>query len=260
MLDKRLLCDSRISWKAKGILAYLLSKPDDWMLRVADLVNQGPEGKAAVRAAIDELITTGYITREQSHYDDGKFAECIYSVYETPHSNNDEEAQPLTENQQTASEPCTENPQAVKPLPENMIHSNTESTEKESINFDSLTTKAVLILPTEQQAMKLFTEVTGMPTIPSSDRRGEWLEVILLLINNFGEAETRRRMEEAFGAWSKKRTKDGRQYSRTHCAWLNYALAGEIPQDIKSKKIHPEIFSQEDNAKAAVARIIAEGQ
>ena len=30
MMDKSFLEDTRLSYKAKGILAYLLSKPDNW--------------------------------------------------------------------------------------------------------------------------------------------------------------------------------------------------------------------------------------
>lgn len=30
MMDKTFLEDDRLSYKAKGLLAYLLSKPDDW--------------------------------------------------------------------------------------------------------------------------------------------------------------------------------------------------------------------------------------
>lgn len=57
---KSLLDDKRISWKAKGIAAYLLGKKDGWKLRVTDIERHGPDGKHAVRAAVNELRAFGY--------------------------------------------------------------------------------------------------------------------------------------------------------------------------------------------------------
>lgn len=37
MLDKGFLNDIRLSWKAKGLLAYMLSLPDDWSFCISDL-------------------------------------------------------------------------------------------------------------------------------------------------------------------------------------------------------------------------------
>jgi hypothetical protein len=34
MIDKRSIGNDKISWKAKGILAYCLSMPDDWVFYV----------------------------------------------------------------------------------------------------------------------------------------------------------------------------------------------------------------------------------
>ena len=52
-----------ISWKAKGLLWYLLSKPEDWQTRVGDLVKHGPEQKAAVMAGLKELKLAGYLKK-----------------------------------------------------------------------------------------------------------------------------------------------------------------------------------------------------
>ena len=59
-IDKRPLEDSRLSWRAKGILAYLLSKPNDWTVRTEDILAHGTEGRDAVRSAMGELKETGY--------------------------------------------------------------------------------------------------------------------------------------------------------------------------------------------------------
>ena len=47
-----------LSYKAKGIYAYLMSKPADWMVRLADL-QRGPDGREAVQAGLRELEKLG---------------------------------------------------------------------------------------------------------------------------------------------------------------------------------------------------------
>ena len=59
-MDKSFLEDSRLSYKAKGILAYLLSKPDNWKVIVGNLVNYSADGKASVYAGLKELKECGY--------------------------------------------------------------------------------------------------------------------------------------------------------------------------------------------------------
>ena len=34
--------DKRMSWEARGLMGYLLTKPDNWTVRIDDLVKQGP--------------------------------------------------------------------------------------------------------------------------------------------------------------------------------------------------------------------------
>jgi hypothetical protein len=60
MLDKGFLEDDRLSFKAKGLLAYLLSKPDNWKVIVKDLVNHAKDGKKAVYSGLKELKEHGY--------------------------------------------------------------------------------------------------------------------------------------------------------------------------------------------------------
>jgi hypothetical protein len=60
MLDKGFLEDNRLSFKAKGILAYLLSKPDGWKVIVKDLINHSADGKKAIYSGLRELKQFGY--------------------------------------------------------------------------------------------------------------------------------------------------------------------------------------------------------
>lgn len=57
------LLDQRLSFKAKGLLALLLSRPDGWNFRVEWLVNQSQDGREAVRSGLKELEDCGYLKR-----------------------------------------------------------------------------------------------------------------------------------------------------------------------------------------------------
>jgi hypothetical protein len=59
-VPKDILNDSSISWKAKGVLAYLIGKPKGWKTRVSDLVRHGPDGESSIRSALMELRKAGY--------------------------------------------------------------------------------------------------------------------------------------------------------------------------------------------------------
>jgi hypothetical protein len=49
--------DTRLSWKARGILAYLLQHEDDWEVSVQDLVAQSTkDGRMSVQSALQELL------------------------------------------------------------------------------------------------------------------------------------------------------------------------------------------------------------
>lgn len=61
------------------MLTYLMGKPDDWKLRVTDLVNRGTDGKHSIRAALKELRAFGYASLVQIR-DKGKVAEWVWKV------------------------------------------------------------------------------------------------------------------------------------------------------------------------------------
>lgn len=75
--------DDRLSWKARGLLAYLLSMPDSWTARIEDLVNRGPDGREAVRTGLVELEQAGYLVRTRERRGDGTF-EHYATVHERP--------------------------------------------------------------------------------------------------------------------------------------------------------------------------------
>ena len=89
MMDKRPLENKEMSWKAKGILAYLLSRPDDWQVRRADLLRRATDGDTALRSGLEELKQAGHLKNELVRNDQGEITDHILVVYEIPHIQGD---------------------------------------------------------------------------------------------------------------------------------------------------------------------------
>ena len=75
--------DKRLSWEARGVMGYLLSKPDDWQVRFFDLINQGDAKRFKMRRILKELEDCGYLTRQRIRKDDGTY-DWMSTVHETP--------------------------------------------------------------------------------------------------------------------------------------------------------------------------------
>jgi hypothetical protein len=66
------VADGRLSFKARGILAYLLDKPAGWDVRSVAVAADSPDGKAAVQAGLRELARAGYYRIERRRLLDGR--------------------------------------------------------------------------------------------------------------------------------------------------------------------------------------------
>lgn len=77
--------DPRLSFKALGLLVYLLSKSDDWRTSVEQLAGSHADGEFAVRGAMKELEAAGYVTREGQERDaEGRLGRAELIVHEHP--------------------------------------------------------------------------------------------------------------------------------------------------------------------------------
>ncbi|MGM2725165.1 DnaD domain protein [Bacillus cereus group sp. Bce009] len=104
------LKDERLSWKAKGILAYALTLPDDWTFHISELARHAKDGEDSLRTGFKELKELGYVKRYPVR--DGntkKIARWDTEIYETPQRDM----------------PQMENPDVVKPYEENQKLLNT---------------------------------------------------------------------------------------------------------------------------------------
>ena len=73
--------ESEISWRALGLLTYLVSLPQDWSISIERLGKIRAEGRDAVRTAMSELVIAGYVVkRGRKKMADGKLGEFLYDV------------------------------------------------------------------------------------------------------------------------------------------------------------------------------------
>lgn len=74
--------NTQLSFGARGLHAYLMSKPPEWTVRMTDLINASPAGKDAVRRMTSELELAGYLHRNKTHDPETGKYKTISNVYE----------------------------------------------------------------------------------------------------------------------------------------------------------------------------------
>ena len=85
MIDRRPIDNPNLSFKAKGILTYLMSRPDGWEVSVADLFNHAKDGEDAIRSGLAELRAAGHM-RYVREREKGRITGMLIEVYEMPGS------------------------------------------------------------------------------------------------------------------------------------------------------------------------------
>jgi hypothetical protein len=104
--------DGKLSFRAVGVLTYLLSRPDNWSVSVAQLVKHtkasaNPLGRDAVYSVLSELEKSGYVKRQPARSNSGSFAGVDYIVFDEPHVKSPHTDLPYT------AEPLTANPTLI---------------------------------------------------------------------------------------------------------------------------------------------------
>jgi Helix-turn-helix domain len=122
--------DSRLSWKAKMILVYLLSRPDYWRINKKDIENRATDGRESVQNGLNELKELGYLHIYQDRNEKGQMIGWVWEYDDVPFA-TDERQNRNTDNQQEIGETMqenrmTENPNYGEPeLRETRTYNNT---------------------------------------------------------------------------------------------------------------------------------------
>ncbi len=207
MIDRRPIENPKLSWKAKGILAYLLSRPDNWIVRLGDLVKRSPDGAFAVRRAIKELRDVGHISY-QIDRENGHIKQWLLVVHEIPL---------LRDNQQVGN-------QQVENLPINDTDSLTDTDSKDIKEGASAAPKA-----TDFPEVVLFRSVTGR--YPARDTFQIVVAAVQKVKVRLGRDVVCEDLRPFWEAW---RTNG---FKSINLSWLtDWAVAGKITQNGNGKR------------------------
>lgn len=84
VLPNTISANKQLSWKAKGLLAFILNPPPTWSFSVKGLAGMATEGESAVRSALLEMEKSGYLLRERVRDSNGRFFKMRYKVSDRP--------------------------------------------------------------------------------------------------------------------------------------------------------------------------------
>ena len=127
VLPNETVNDTRLSFRARGLLAYLIGRPPGWRFATERIAKEsgGPlaEGRDAVRSAMRELIALGYLRRKTHSAPNGQLL-TLTQVAARPDL--------LPPDEPTAGKPTTAQPSSVKPSPKSGLKVvNTEEVNTE---------------------------------------------------------------------------------------------------------------------------------
>jgi DNA-binding MarR family transcriptional regulator len=154
-LSNKIWEDEKLSVEAKGTLGYLLSRPPNWHVRIAQVGRKLRIGRDKLYRIIDELIGAGYLERRQGRKG-GAFRPVSYYVRDASVANLSRPEKPYPA-QPYAAQPDTANQDALV--------KNEDSTKKESYKISSSTKPLPQtpcpIAPSERAAKRLGDERAG---------------------------------------------------------------------------------------------------
>ena len=156
ILDNGIFKDTLLSMKAKGLLATLLSLPEDWNFSTIGLAKLCNDGETAVRSALKELEQNGYLNREAIR-EKGTIIDWKYTIYE--------ERQPKDFTKKPdVSSPDVENNHVVNPPQLNTKESSTKEENNTSTKVEVEPPKGDSVNDTEVHGMVLENNTEGVRT------------------------------------------------------------------------------------------------
>jgi hypothetical protein len=121
-IPNRVLDDKRLCLEAKGLLCWLLARPNDWTFKLVLIGRLLGVGRDKTERLFRDLIDAGYVDRIQERTD-GRWGAVEYVVFDEPQGfaklrENSGEAERLAD-LDTVEPPLPEKPVPVKPVPVN---------------------------------------------------------------------------------------------------------------------------------------------
>lgn len=260
IITNQALRDRSLSFRARGVLGYVLSNVEGWETNAEAISRMGTEGRDAIRTALNELEAAGYLSRTVSRGTDGRWI-TDWVMYETPQeadkaAGEDRGGFSATDNprrETSDGSPATVS-QALKA--EDHQEDHQEDSHLASLGGDAPAAPTLLDLDPEPPKPKPKKRATSVPAgfVPNDthraiaaerhlDLRHEWLKM-----SDWAQAkgQTYLDWDAAFRSWLRKATPDhpaygSRQDARAAVLRTLEEKAGLVPDgtviDINRKAI-----------------------
>lgn len=128
VIPNHVLKDKRLTAKAKGLFAYIQSKPDGWDFSAERIAEEMADKRDSIRSGLIELEKVGLLVRSKWQHKETGLFEHAYELFETS-QNYPETANPTSE-EPTADSPTSEKAASIKEREskkEEVIETNTET-------------------------------------------------------------------------------------------------------------------------------------
>ena len=177
------LKERNMTLKAKGLLSFMLSLPDDWDYSISGLETLLKESRSTIALVLKELEQFGYLERKQIR-DNGKIVDWEYVIYEKPYPKI-----PYTENQHVVNQ-HEEIPHVVNCSQQN---TNLLSTKKQTIKKQKTIVSILETVPDDLAlALEDFIEMRKKIKAPITPRG---LELIISKVNKLSDGDLEKSIE-----------------------------------------------------------------
>jgi uncharacterized phage protein (TIGR02220 family) len=132
-ISNDLIKNRELSWKARGILTYILSLPDDWDINLEELAKHSDkDGVDSFRSGWKELQDKGYVNRERIRNEAGKIVSYATFISDSPYMDFPHMEKPHMAKPHMA-QPHMENP--------TLLNTNIQNTNLQITNNTKLSSK-----------------------------------------------------------------------------------------------------------------------
>jgi hypothetical protein len=166
MMNKAGLNDPYLSFKAKGILAYLLSKPDKWQVYVSDLAKHAADGASAIRTGLRELKKQGYADYERPRKENGKFTSGGWTIFEVPRTRKPHIENPHVDNPGVENHPLVINDSSDNDSNDKGLNTGADAPAQPEPVQEPKPKKATGKNALKAELIDFFVEATGLPMPP----------------------------------------------------------------------------------------------
>lgn len=193
-IDNAALQDKRLSFRARGVLAYVLSQPPEWNHSADRLAEASTEGEKAIVSALKELEALGYSWLEKSRDQRGTVRNRRrFRETPTPGKGGSATETLKTEvgNRPPKNRPPVDRPPVNRPVDEGGVY---ETTTKKLLLEQQPLAAAPLALPGMESVV-----TSHIPTKPKSRTRDPLFDALAVACGN-NLAEMTDRAKQAYGA------------------------------------------------------------